>query len=290
MCGFPLMHLDKYLKVLVQQNKRFVAICEEFMRDRTLGPKGGFDRRVTRIVTPGTLIDEPFLNAYENNYLISIAPENVSGESPEDGVTKFGLAWIDVSTGDFFTKSTCLDELRDELVRIGPKEVVLDRRLQDSAQHPIRHVLAEEGLLISYAEVVDPVDANATGIQAPTSDVGDDLTLVSGTPIAEELMQPLSASESKAVELLAAYMHANLLEHMPRLTSPNREVDSGRMQIDAHTLRALEIRESMREGGVSGTLFSVVKRTVTTSGTRLLARWLCRCDIFLYCLTSSLTP
>lgn len=272
------MHMNKYLRILVDQNKRSVAICEEFMRDPSLGPKGGFDRRVSRIVTPGTLIDEPFLNAYENNYLLSIAPpETESTEGPDGGDSKLGLAWIDVSTGDFFMKNTSLRELRDELVRIGPKEIVLDRSLQDLAQHPVRQVIAEEGFLTSYIEVADPLD-----VETPSTDIsegelraGDNLTSLSGAPLSEELMRPLSASESTAVQLLVAFMHAHLLDHMPKLSSPNREADSGRMQIDAHTLRALEIRESMREGGTTGTLLSVVKRTVTSSGTRLLARWLC---------------
>ena len=106
MCGFPLMHVNKYLKILVQDNNRFVAMCEEFMKSRILGPKGGFDRRVTRIVTPGTLIDEPFLNQYENNYLLSVHfPPTVSNDGDVEVDTPVGLAWIDVSTGEFFAKS-----------------------------------------------------------------------------------------------------------------------------------------------------------------------------------------
>ena len=62
MAGFPIMHLHKYLKILVQDHSRLVALCEEFPKDPAVGAKAGFDRRVVRIVTPGTLIDEPFLN------------------------------------------------------------------------------------------------------------------------------------------------------------------------------------------------------------------------------------
>ncbi|CAL1696168.1 unnamed protein product [Somion occarium] len=273
MCGFPLMHLNKYLKVLVQNNKRFVAICEEFVRDRSLGPKGGFDRRVTRIVTPGTLIDEPFLNPYENNYLMAITSEGetrtaLKGEEPTS--PPIGLAWIDVSTGDFFTQRTTLQALRDELVRIGPKEVVLDEDLKDKPGHEFRQALDEEGFFVSY---IAPRRDSELGSE-PVDTTSDDVVSHLEPAIALKTAL-LSSAETTAVKLLTAFMHANLLEYMPRLASPSRESSTGRMQIDAHTIKALEIRESMREGGTTGSLLSVVKKTITTSGTRLLARWLC---------------
>lgn len=153
MCGFPILHINKYLKVLVQHQNRFVAMCEEFPRDPIMGAKAGFDRRVVRIITPGTLIDEPFLNPYENNYLLAISPLKAHSESDTlvniKSVT-VGLAWIDVSTGEFFAKSTTYDSLRDELVRISPREVVLDEGFKSATAHPIRKVLAEEDCLISY--------------------------------------------------------------------------------------------------------------------------------------------
>ena len=234
------------------------------MRDRMVGPKGGFDRRVTRIVTPGTLIDEPFLNPYENNYLLAVTHSNDSESAC------VGLAWTDVSTGDFFTQRTTIQALRDELVRIGPKEIVLDASLKGDQDHAFHQAINEEGLFVSYAVLQD----NTPTDLSPSETTGDDLSLVLKPPMAPGETS-LSDVESNAVQLLTAFMHANLLEHMPHLSSPSRESTAGRMQIDAHTIKALEIRESMREGGPTGSLFSVVKRTVTSSGTRLLARWLC---------------
>ena len=107
MCGFPLLHLDRHLKTLVQHHKRFVAMCEEFPISGSSG-ETGFERRVTRIVTPGTLIDEPFLNTLENNYLLSV---HLVPEKPF-----IGLAWIDVSTGEFFSKESTLQALQALLV------------------------------------------------------------------------------------------------------------------------------------------------------------------------------
>lgn len=280
MCGFPLMHLDKSLKILVQQNKRFVAMCEEFPRFVPGATKPEFDRRVTRVITPGTLIDESFLNQYENNYLLSISTMNISSP-PCDTLKPLGLAWIDVSTGEFFTKVSTHEGLRDELVRIGPKEIVLDKSLESDPFHPVRMTLAEEGSLASYITSEDPSSNQlpSTG----TSVCTDDLTVpLDGENTSTPSMATFTSQETSAIKLLTTFLHANLLEHMPTLLLPNRENTEGRMQIDSHTIRALEIRDGATEGTTKGSLLSVIKRTVTRSGTRLLARWLCKLSCSLH--------
>ncbi|KAH9857942.1 muts domain V-domain-containing protein [Lenzites betulinus] len=277
MCGFPLMHVNKYLKTLVQDHSRFVALCEEFPRDPALGARGGFDRRVVRIVTPGTLIDEPFLNPYENNYLLSVLPAPLPTSSVSTpsylSTHPIGLAWIDVSTGEFYTKVTTVAGLRDELVRIRPKEVILDQRLSGDEENPVVRAVAEEGCFLSFIAPEPPAHKSASFPPAEPASP-DDLT-VDVEPSGKLLPLALSDEETGAVVLLTAYMHANLMEHMPLLSSPAREATSSRMQIDSHTVKALEIREGIREGGTTGSLLSVIKRTTTSSGTRLLARWLC---------------
>ncbi|EIM83372.1 uncharacterized protein STEHIDRAFT_62817 [Stereum hirsutum FP-91666 SS1] len=268
MCGFPVHHLHKHLKVLVQHHHRFVALCEEFVRppstsvtpSTSAGAKLTFERRVTRVITPGTLIDEPFLNQYENNYLLAIGEVSASGGEDTNAV---GLAWIDVSTGEFFTKDTTLDSLRDDLVRIAPREVVLSTSLQSNPSHPLRQAVLEEE---SFTSFIMPSKRSASSHEAQAIPEGG-LTNTSKFS--------LSQQETAAVDLLTTFLHANLMESMPRLSSPSKEASEGRMRIDAHTIKALEIREGMREGGTSGSLLSVIKRTVTNSGTRLLARWLC---------------
>ncbi|KAJ7492881.1 muts domain V-domain-containing protein [Mycena latifolia] len=280
-CGFPVQYIDKYLKVLVQQHRRFVALCEEFPRYTPQG-LAGFDRRVARVVTPGTLIDESFLNQYENNYLLAI--------SQGPAALEVGLAWIDVSTGEFYSKPVTYELLRDELARIGPREIVLDKSLEAQKPPQLEHVLAEELHCVSYinpsANEGEPrIHANAPSAGEPTEEKQEDPggALSSATPVDDVTedaalfpsLTEFTAQEMAAINLLTTYLHANLLEHMPKLTMPAREGSAARMQIDSHTIKALEIRESIREGGVKGSLLSVVKRTSTSSGTRLLARWLC---------------
>ncbi|KAF7339689.1 DNA mismatch repair protein [Mycena sanguinolenta] len=265
-CGFPLQHIDKHLKVLVQQHRRFVALCEEFPRWSKTGVVA-FDRRVARVVTPGTLIDESFLNQYENNYLLAISHLAEPGE--------LGLAWIDVSTGEFYSKPATYDVLRDELARINPREIVLDKALQGQKPPQLEQALGEEMHwgFVHHAFCRRRATRHSPDVSAPldsTEAEDDQLEDGASPPLAE-----FTAQERAAIALLTTYLHANLLEHMPQLTVPAREAAPARMQIDSHTIKALEIRESIRDGGTKGSLLSVVKRTSTSSGTRLLARWLC---------------
>lgn len=269
MTGFPVIHLNKYLKILVQDHRRFVAICDEFMRDRKLGPKGGFDRRVSRIVTPGTLIDEPFLNPYENNYLLAI--NSIMGNS--GGMAhSFGLAWIDLSTGDFFTKSVALDALQDELARIAPREIVLNEQLQGESGRFLQQQTADEGYLVSRISVHASKDPNI--LTSSVNGGADDLISLAHESRAGSSIA-LTAVEQSAIDLLSTFLSANLFEGAPRLASPSYEAVLDRMQIDSHTIKALELKESIREGGTTGSLLSTIKRTVTSGGTRLLTRWIC---------------
>lgn len=281
MCGFPLMHLDKHLKVLVQHHKRFVAMCEEFPRYTNTGIKE-FDRKVVRIITPGTLIDEPFLNPYENNYLLAInSPMDSTsqlGNSDSTDGDSIGLAWMDVSTGEFFSKACPLASLPDELARISPKEVVLDQKLRNLLGHPVSVALAEEGNFVSYIEPPEigfKLSSDREDITINDEPLGEDID-----PSPTSTIDSLSSQEARAVDLLTTFLHANLLDHMPNLSSPDREGLQQRMQIDSHTIKALEIREGLYDGGTRGSLLSVIKRTTTTGGTRLLSRTLCRCSLW----------
>lgn len=255
MCGFPLNQLDRHLKTLVQSCNRFVALCEEFPPTRN-GEE--FTRRVVRIITPGTLIDESFLDTYENNYLLSISCTG-------NGI--FGLAWIDVSAGEFYSQSTTLECLRDEISRIGPREVILAKDIDGGIDPHVRDALANEGAITTTVVDASSLSPDATSLAAPDEQGFDP----------QDISAPLTYTdeELQAILFLNSVLQSRLLEHMPVLSSPIRQNVGARMQIDSHTIHALEIKEAMREGGARGSLFSTIKRTVTSGGTRLLSRWLC---------------
>ena len=275
------MHLDRHLKTLVQHEKRFVAMCEEFPRYTSSGIKA-FDRRVSRVITPGTLIDESFLNPLENNYLVAI-----SMSKQHDVKSPVGLAWIDVSTGGFFSETCTLESLRDELARLAPREIVLDNVFKTLKNHPFFLSLPEDCCLVSYTST--DIANSEKGENVATALLSNkDLNKGGPTDLDINVKQyianltdhvdagSLSPDETSAINLLTVYLEETMLEHMPLLTSPSREGVQERMQIDAHTIKGLEIREGVYDGGTKGSLLSVVKRTVTNGGTRLLARWLCK--------------
>ncbi|KLO13966.1 hypothetical protein SCHPADRAFT_873402 [Schizopora paradoxa] len=261
LCGFPLAQLDKHLRTLVEKHHRPVALCEEFMKHRgTTTSKPSFERRVVRILTPGTLIDESFINPYVNNYLLAIS-------TPKDETV--GLAWIDISTGEFSSLETSLAALSDHLVRIGPREVVLHGSLRESVTDPVKKALIEENALISYA---------LSGHVSVIPDVNNQIAI--------EDSEEISERESESISLLTTYIRERLLEHTPKSLRYSRNESNDRMQIDAHTLRALEIKENLADGGATGCLMSTIKRTVTSSGTRLLSKWLSSPSASLVELTS----
>ncbi|KAJ1982253.1 hypothetical protein H4R33_005065, partial [Dimargaris cristalligena] len=132
--GFPARSIDRHLESLVMGHRRHVAICEQFQDPITRI----FSRRLVRIVTPGTLIDEQFLNADQNNYLLAIYPMEPAapssdittpghgspqgGEVPSDPPS-LGLAWLDLATGDFLSSTTTISDLESDLTRIKPREI-----------------------------------------------------------------------------------------------------------------------------------------------------------------------
>lgn len=265
MCGFPLAQLDKHLKTLIQQHGRSVAMCEEFRKpqevDEVKYAKPSFERRVTRIITPGTLIDESFLNPVENNFLLAVYVPLSNLGTPNRGAFELGLAWIDVSTGEFFTASTSYDELEDHLVRIDPQEIVLDGYLKSLPSHPLHSKLQEANCPVSYIEGASRLDGSGLVTGHSNVILSQDIQTETG--------------ESAATNLLNNFLKMNLLEFSPKKLELSREERSGYLQIDAHTLKALEIIGTSQVGRRVGSLKNSIKRTVTSAGTRLLTRWLC---------------
>jgi DNA mismatch repair ATPase MutS len=262
--GFPFFQLDRYLKILVQDLNRYVAIAEEFPNDKA-GLPGQLmhDRRVARIITPGTLIDENFMDPFTNNYVLAIHVEDSVQElrHPANSSISIGLAWMDLSTGQFFTQYTDLSDLPSYLARIGPREIVLDEDLQTSKDHRIFSVLAEDRHLITYSS---PSEVQAVSDWAPMLE----------SPVSPKLEKTFTAEEIAAGSSLLQYIKARLQGSKMKLQPPTRQLDV--MGIDKNTMRALEIKKTMRDDLFTGSLLHIIRRTVTKGGARLLDNWLSR--------------
>ncbi|KAH7329322.1 muts domain V [Stachybotrys elegans] len=278
MAGFPFFQLDRFLKILVQDLNRFVAVAEEFPNDAADKLKSGglmHDRRVSRIITPGTLIDENFMDPYANNYVMAIHVESdtAGDDSPEksskpaaltptpDPATTLGLAWIDLSTGHFFTQPTTMASLASTLSRISPREVILDQALESQKEHDIFRVLAEDKYLITYSPPGKLVEFSEW---APFLE--SDVPKPSRNSFTEE--------ELLAGDLAINYVKDRLQGLSMKLQVPQRYQPAQVMNIDKNSLRSLEIKQTVRDGTFRGSLLHAIRRTVTKSGARLLNEWL----------------
>ena len=240
-----------------------------------------FDRRVTRTITPGTLIDEKFMDPYENNFLLAICPANLSSRAShtksEVSVAPFeealsttssislpvGLAWMDLSTGDFFTQTSNLNAVPSAVARIGAKEVVLQGSPAENKS------LGTLGLLDSqrYSVTFHPRPPEISSISAWTPMLEAEVPL--------EMENSFVAEEIAAGSLLLSYVRDRLQNADVKLQPPVRRQEKENMSIDKNSMRALEILGTSREGlgGGKGSLFHAIRKTVTKSGSRLLRDW-----------------
>lgn len=262
MAGFPFFQLDRYLKVLVEDMGRHVAISEEFTREG--GPQGKgpidlnnknlFERRVSRVITPGTLIDEKFMETAESNFLLAIGGSNQSAADADGkgGAGRrqrrrptVGLAWMDLSTGEFVTQEVDQASLVSHVQRIRPKEIItsLDKV-----------ALSSDYVVTGVPTIAEPSDT-WTALVRPTD-------------------ESFSGPESLAGSMLLSYVALNLPESELATLPPTRRLDSAVMTLDSNALYSLEIRLSMRDQSAKGSLLHALRRTTTKSGTRLLTEWL----------------
>src|SRR6187549_2560315 len=117
MCGVPIHRSDEYLHKLIAQGHR-VAVCEQIedpAEAKKRGAKSVVQRDVVRLVTPGTLTEDSLLDAKRNNYLLAIARARASDEADD---SRFALAWIDISTGEFRVSECDRATLSAEIARL----------------------------------------------------------------------------------------------------------------------------------------------------------------------------
>jgi DNA mismatch repair ATPase MutS len=276
MAGFPFFQLDRFLKILVQDLNKHVAISEEFPVITSGKVKSGgllFDRKVTRVVTPGTLIDEKFIDPFDNNFLLSIhagvrqtsstddANQNPSGEGEKaDGKNGriLGLAWLDLSTGDFFTQATTLAMLPTALARIRPREILLDPAWQTTNRVFFQPILDQRQFLV-------------TPFHKPEEEKQlSDWNCFLETPIDIVAEETFTLEEKGAIHHLLHYVTGQLQGLEMKMQPPRRKLLHETMTIDRNSLRGLEVLETARDGLGKGSLLHAVRRTSTKSGTRLL--------------------
>ena len=246
MAGFPHHQLESYLGKLIAAGIK-VAVCDQVEDPKQA--KGLVRREVTRIVTPGTVTDEELLDPRQSNYLAAVADGDPAG-----------LAWVDLSTGQFAATSFPASQLADQLARIGPTECLL---AEDNSQLPAH--LQQQMMLTRRPDWAFARDA-----------AGEALSKHFGTAGLDGFGFSPDDGDGPAVRAAGAILdylketQKTSLDHIDRLI-PQR---AGRtLQIDEASRRSLEITQTSREGRREGSLLAVLDRSVTAMGSRLLADW-----------------
>lgn len=249
--------------MLVQDLNKFVAISEEFANNPADKVNAGgllFDRKIVRVITPGTLIDEKFMDPWENNFLLSIYTNSGSIGVGKDELSKIGLAWADISSGFFYTKVVEYTALSSEIARISPREVIIDRALDVDSESQLSSILGDEKYRITFHQQ----------LQA-TSSKSEWLNLLEREGVDSDHIN-FSDAEVNAANHLLNYIKMQFQGRDIRLQAPVKTQASECMLIDKNSLRALEVKQTLRYGNYEGSLLHTVRRTSTKSGARLLSQ------------------
>ncbi len=250
MCGVPVHSHDTYLNRLIRHGFK-VAICEQ-MEDpaeaKKRGAKSVVKRDVVRIVTKGTLTEDTLLDSKRHNYLCAVAQAEQA----------LALAWIDMSTGAFYTQSLATGTLDAALARVAPGELLASEALLRSPE--------AADVLDQWAEVLTPLPSikfeSASGVRR--------LQALYGVA-ALDAFGDFSRAEIAAAGALVDYVELTQKGKLPRLERPLHIHSGSVMEIDAATRRNLELTQTL-SGESKGSLLSVIDRTITGPGARLLAR------------------
>ncbi len=249
MCGVPVHSHETYLQRLIRKGFK-VAICEQVedpAEARKRGAKAVVERAVVRTITAGTLTEDALLDAKRNNYIAAVA--EVQGA--------FGLAWLDMSTGDFRLQTVGTGALGSALARLGPGEVVIPDRIFG------REDVADD--LDPWREAMTPLPASRF------DSAGGERRLKALFGVqALDAFGAFSRAELAAGGALIDYVELTQQGRLPRIARPRRLSEGAVLEIDAATRRNLELARTMA-GERAGSLLGVMDRTQTGAGGRLLA-------------------
>jgi DNA mismatch repair protein MutS len=245
LCGVPYHAASSYIQKLVDQGYK-VAICEQ-MEEAGKG-RGIVHREVIRVITPGMVLEDELLQPKDNNFLMALAM------APE----KFGLSFLDASTGDFLaTEVKTAQSLIDEVIRLRPREIILPEGMKNL--HPVKE------LRRSFPQALyTPLPTEVFSI-----DNCQECLKNINTTLKAEKRDALRAAGALIFYVQETQKIAP--SHLSRLEF--YQVDDY-MILDETTRRNLELFENLQTRTRQGTLIDILDETVTPMGGRMLKRWL----------------
>jgi len=255
LAGVPVKAAGDYVRRLVQRGFR-VAICEQVEDPKTA--KGVVRREVIETVTPGVAFADDLLDGGRNNFICAL--NAISGKGNAAGAyDSIGVAAADISTGEVRLIVATMDELDPLLARLTPRELLVPI----GSRFPLPASRAEA--LVTEREVWEFDEPLAR------EDLARQYGVLSLDGLGIDRSDGLAVS---AAGSLLRYLRELQPTGLPQLARPSIERPGGTMPLDEMTRRNLELVESLRGGGVEGTLLSVLDRTGTPMGARLLRQWI----------------
>lgn len=244
-------------------------------------------RAVSRIVSPGTLINDEGINN-TNSFVLLIAPpsetnrsDKISSSSSHSATAPFGICWYDINTGELFYSQSCLQQLSSDLARISPVEIVLYDQAPEASSHIFLHLeTTKKSNPDQHSFKITFLDSSHFD-QSQLHDGHQRLSKLAGTTTTTTInsnIKLLSLDMSRSEELAVIsmlnfleYSFQGIFDHAGRwIQFPVKFDSQDCMKMDHAVVRALELNRTMNQGRQKGSVIQVLDETKTAQGSRML--------------------
>ncbi|MFH0948454.1 MAG: DNA mismatch repair protein MutS [Elusimicrobiota bacterium] len=303
MCGIP-HHSYKYYVARLIKEGFSVAVCEQ-MEDPSKA-KGLVKREVVRVITSGTVLEENLLEAKINNFLCAIYPalpektfrkgrvhpfeiQNPDNIGIRNGtLCHFAVAFIDVSTGDFFYQTISDDQhcrkLNLQLAKYTPSEILLPKSCQENLN--LIKTIKKEKTILTFMDDINfspEIGGSERSFQRPRQDLvaGDRSTGTTGSkdpvlPCDGILRFEMGMEENENTKIVCSAIISYIQKTQPNVLTNIRKIrkitNSDFMVLDELVIKNLELVEGFSSGNRSGSLFEIMDKTITSMGARLIRK------------------
>lgn len=249
MAGVPFHSINPYIKKLIENNYK-VALCEQ-LEDPKLA-KGLVKRGVTRVITPGTILEDEYLSSYENNFIMCIY-------SPQNITQKYGISLVDITTGEFLTTQVSqLDDVKTFVRKYVPNEIVMN---ESSFSKGLKEFVKNTNIYYNFmSDIRFNINYSGEILKKQFGYKPDELGLN---------QKDYSVISAGALLFYIFKLQKIDLSHINKISYMDM---SSNMVLDSISLRNLEIIESIYTKDKSKTLYGILNNTKTSVGARLLKK------------------
>ena len=256
LAGFPHHAIDTYLPKLVRAGYR-VAVCEQIENPKFA--KGIVKRDVIEVVTPGVAFSDKLLDHKKNNYLMAVCIKSVPSSDNENAA---GIAFTDISTGEFYSYEIPSSLIQQQIESISPSEILVQKKDKEYLEKIVHK--------INSSIRITKIDDWIFNFEYAKELLIMQFKTVTLKGFGIENFVPGIIASGVILNYLQETQKANL-SHLNKISAYN---PSEYMSLDYSTKRNLEITFSMHDGGREGSLISILDKTETAMGGRLLKKWI----------------